>query len=103
MARIDVAFARYQVLAYGMGDPGDDFLTTLLAQRYGIVFRRVAGCVVSSAIVNYVTAYNRFSDEAIEQKFGREAVDSARRDAYSLAWARRIREIKESRLTDHRP
>jgi len=45
--------------------------SNLLHQRYGVEFQAVAGCIVSKALVDYVTAYNEVSMAAVNNKFGR--------------------------------
>ena len=95
MARIDVARGRYRIFDYGLGaETGDEALTTLLQQRYGIVYRRVGACHVSEPVAAYVSAYDKISNAAIERKFGQGVVRSTVLDAVAFDRARRALKIR---------
>jgi hypothetical protein len=81
-ARYDVSRGHYEVLGYGLPVAWRPEYALLLQERYGVKFRPVAGCIVSTALVAYVDAYNRVSIEAVNRKFGhdvfKECSDEAR-------------------------
>jgi hypothetical protein len=73
----------YEVLGYGLPVPWRPEYARLLQERYGIKFRTVALCIVSTTLVAYVDSYNRVSTEAVNRKFGhdvfKECSEGARR------------------------
>ena len=72
VARYDVSHGHYEVQGYGRPAPWRSVYVRLLHERYGVKFRTVAGCIVSTALVNYVNGYNRASTAAINQRFGHD-------------------------------
>ncbi len=83
-ARIDVAREDYVLLVFGLPVPWRGEGARILQQRYGIRMKAVAGCVVSSSLVNYVDAYDSYVVSAANKKFGRdvfkESLDEAERN-----------------------
>jgi len=71
-ARIDVAYGRYQELAYGLPIPEAGEYARLLKERYGIESRRIAACTPTSSQIDYAQAYDEISMEAAKRKFGRD-------------------------------
>jgi hypothetical protein len=79
-ARYDVYRGHYEVLGYGLPVPWRPEYARLLQQRYGVSFRPVAGCIVSTALVAYVDSYNSVSTEAVNHKFGHEVFKECSED-----------------------
>ena len=82
VARYDISRGHYEVQGYGLPVPWRPQYVRLLQERYGIKFRTVALCIVSTALVAYVDSYNRVSTAAVNRKFGhdvfKECSDEAR-------------------------
>lgn len=83
VARYDISRGHYEVLGYGLPVPWRPEYARLLQERYGVKFRAVAGCIVSTGLVTYVDSYDRASAEAVNRKFGhdvfKECSDEARK------------------------
>jgi hypothetical protein len=82
VARYDISRGHYEVQGYGLPVPWRSEYARLLQERYGVKFRPVALCIVSTALVAYVDSYNRVSAAAVNRKFGhdvfKECSDEAR-------------------------
>lgn len=82
VARYDISRGHYEVQGYGLPVPWRPQYARLLQERYGVKFRTVALCIVSTALVAYVDSYNRVSTAAVNRKFGhdvfKECSDEAR-------------------------
>src|SRR5215467_10029043 len=70
MARYDLAWGHYKILAYGLPPPYSNEYARLLHERYGIEYEQSALCIVSPALVNYVDSYDSVSSAAAQRKFG---------------------------------
>jgi hypothetical protein len=81
VARYDISRGNYEVLGYGLPVAWRPEYARLLAQRYGVRFHSVAGCVVSPGLVAYVDAYDKASASAINQKFGHDIFEECSREA----------------------
>jgi hypothetical protein len=84
VARYDISHGYYEVLGYGLPVAWRPEYARLLQERYGVKFRPVAGCIVSTGLVAYVEGYNRVSAESVNRKFGhdvfKECSDEARKE-----------------------
>ncbi|HKV91594.1 MAG TPA: hypothetical protein VJW20_03485 [Candidatus Angelobacter sp.] len=81
LARFDLSQGRYQLLAYGSTPPEREEYARLLKQRYGIEVEKVADCLVSQPLVDYVDAYNSITVPAAQAKFGPHIFDQTWEDA----------------------
>jgi len=83
VARYDISRGHHDVLGYGLPVAWRPEYARLLQERYGVKFRPVAGCIVSTGLVAYVDSYNRVSTAAVNRKLGhdvfKECSDEARR------------------------
>jgi hypothetical protein len=83
VARYDISHGHYEVLGYGLPVAWRPEYARLLQERYGVKFRPVAGCIVSTDLVAYVASYNKLSAESVNRKFGhdifKECSDEARK------------------------
>ena len=80
-ARFDIARGHYEVLGYGLPAPWRAEYVRLLRERYGINFRSVALCIVSTTLVAYVEGYNGESTAAANRKFGHDVFEECVEDA----------------------
>ena len=69
-ARMDVRRGHYVVLAYGLPPLGAPEYARILNEQYGIEFRWVGFCTVSSTVRSYADAYDDRSGAAAKRKFG---------------------------------
>jgi hypothetical protein len=81
VARYDISCGHYEVQGYGLPVPWRSEYVRLLDGRYGVKFRIVAGCIVSTGLANYVDSYNRVSTAAINQKFGHDVFKECSEEA----------------------
>jgi hypothetical protein len=82
LARYDISRGHYEVLGYGLPAAWRPEYARLLQERYGVKFRSVAGCIVSTGLVAYVDSYNRVSTEAVNRKFGHDVFDECSDEAH---------------------
>jgi len=80
-ARLDIAIGRPQILTYGIVTPTHNEYARLLKDRYGIKTRAVAGCIVSSSLVTYVSSYNEETRTAELNRFGHDIFTETREQA----------------------
>lgn len=81
VARYDISRGHYEVLGYGLPVAWRPEYARLLQERYGIKFRAVAGCIVSTGLVAYVDSYDRVSAEAVNRKFGHDVFKECSEEA----------------------
>lgn len=86
-ATLDTTFGRYQVLRYGLPMPWHNEYRELMRKRYGVDVRAIAGCVVFGALVDYASAYNSVSTDAIKRKYGQDIMERTAREVGS-SWRR---------------
>jgi hypothetical protein len=72
VARYDISRGHYEVQGFGLPVPWRPEYARLLQERYGIEFRTVALCIVSTELVAYVESYNGVSTAAANRKFGHD-------------------------------
>ena len=80
-ARKDVGENKLVIETFGLPPPSDDYYATLLAERYHIQVRRVAGCVADDKIVGHVKGYNEVSKAEIERRFGSDILKETQAEA----------------------
>lgn len=85
VARYDISRGHYEVQGYGLPVPWRPEYARLLQERYGVKFRTVALCIVSTTLVAYVDSYNRVSTEAANRKFGHDVFKECSEEA-SKKW-----------------
>jgi hypothetical protein len=71
-ASFDHARGRYEILTFGKPGSEREECRRLLADRYGVKLRAVAGCVVSFELVQYVEGYNSASRHLLKERHGRD-------------------------------
>jgi len=81
VARYDISRGHYEVQGYGLPVPWRPEYARLLQERYGVNFRTVALCIVSTTLVSYVDSYNKVSAEAVNRKFGHDVFKECSDDA----------------------
>jgi hypothetical protein len=87
-ANRDLANGRFLILGYGLPPRGVIEYRQILAERYGVEYQQVAACIVSPTLVSYADAYDRVSEQAIQQKFGQ--------DIFKRSWAEANRRFQEN-------
>jgi len=84
ITRYDISRGHYEVQGYGLPVPWRPEYSRLLHERYGIEFRTVALCIVSTELVAYADSYNGMSTAAANRKFGhdvfKECAEEARKN-----------------------
>lgn len=84
MAWWDGLRGRDVIKVYGMiGGPARQEYERLLGARYGVEFDRVAGCVVTTELVEYADGYNRVSMPQIRAKWGKDVFTACSIDAHA--------------------
>jgi hypothetical protein len=81
VAHYDISRGHYEVLGYGLPVPWRPEYARLLHERYGVKFRTVALCIVSTTLVAYVDSYNRVSAEAVNRRFGHDVFKECSEEA----------------------
>jgi hypothetical protein len=81
VARYDISRGHNEVLGYGLPVPWRPEYARLLHERYGVKFRTVALCIVSTTLVAYVDSYNRVSAEAVKRRFGHDVFKECSEEA----------------------
>jgi hypothetical protein len=75
---------RNNVLAierFGLPAVWDPEYSAILQEKYHIVVRPVAGCVVNADIIGHARGYNEVSRAEIERRFGADVFEKARKEA----------------------
>jgi hypothetical protein len=72
-AKKDIAQQRYRFFTYGLMAGSHRGVADILQKDYGIKYEMAAGCIVSSALVERVRAYNECMEKAIRKKFGKSS------------------------------
>src|SRR5687767_9732529 len=90
-AWFDGARGHYEIQIYGALPPpwGAEYWR-ILETRYGVTVNRVAGCVVTEQLANYVEGYNAVSRQRIETHFGKDVFAECAESAENVrkAWKR---------------
>lgn len=81
VAHYDISRRHYEVQGYGLPVPWRPEYARLLHERYGVNFRTVALCIVSTTLVAYVDSYNKVSTEAVNRKFGHDVFKECSEEA----------------------
>src|SRR4051812_46541036 len=68
MAHIDHSRGHSEVKVYGSLFPAEETAARLLKDKYGVVWERVAGCVVTEQLVRYADGYNSVSRRLLFKK-----------------------------------
>ena len=76
-AKCDLKQGRLTVKLTGMGFQAEDPYREILRKDYGIELERVASCLVNAELVDYVEGYNAVMVEAVEERFGAEALEKS--------------------------
>ena len=80
-AERDIRANRLAIEVFGMPGPWFTDYAKLLAKKYDIELRTVAGCVVDSKIVGHARGYNEVSEAEITRRFGPDVLENARAEA----------------------
>ena len=78
---------RANVLAlerFGLPAAWDGEYSRILQEKYRILVRPVAGCVVNADIIGHAKGYNEVSRPEIERRFGADVFEKARKEAAKL-------------------
>ena len=79
-ARRDIGKGIYKELIYGLPGPWNQNYALLLKNRYNVELRRVAGCIVTKRLTEYVRGYDEVG-EAAGRRYGRDIFDETYREA----------------------
>jgi hypothetical protein len=71
-AKVDLALGNYRLLAVGLPAPWSAEYARLLKSKYGVQYRQVALCIVSTSEVEYVRAYDAVSASAANARHNRD-------------------------------
>lgn len=77
----DISREHCEVRGYGPSAPWRPEYSRLLHERYGIEFRTVALCVVSTGLLAYVDSCNGVSIAAANRKFGHDVFKECSEEA----------------------
>lgn len=80
-ARADIREGRLVVKTYGLPASSRNTYAEILKAKYGVELRAVAGCVVTSELLQNVKGYNEISKTEIELRHGKGVLEKARTDA----------------------
>lgn len=94
-AKRDLAKGTLAQETYGLPTIYQGEYFKLLAEKYPIEMRPVAGCLVDDKIVGHAAGYNEIMDREIEHRFGTNILDKAFADAK--------KHYKEQLEKDHPP
>jgi hypothetical protein len=71
-ADADVRQGRLEIQTMGRPPEWMDLYKDAMLERYGIVARFVAGCILTPSVIARMEAYNEVSKRAILERFGRQ-------------------------------
>jgi hypothetical protein len=94
-AQSDSRSGKYEIRAYGLLAVPMEY-DKLLMDRYGIKFRRM-GCVVSYYELGYTGSYWKVMNKDLRNKYGRDVLDEAYRDAKELRYRRAVEQHQQGR------
>jgi hypothetical protein len=95
----DIRQGRYEVLGYGLPTPWRPEYARCLRERYNIIFRPVAGCVVSESLVSYVDGYDSVVDDAVRRKYGRDVFRECADDA-ATRWKGQRESLRNAKVNE---
>ena len=80
-AEADITAGVLQLKRYGWPSPWQQTHAALLRDRLGVSLDHVAGCAVTAALIDDVTAYNRRMEIEIASRFGEGALEQVEAEA----------------------
>lgn len=83
-AEEDFAHGRPRILTYGLPAPWTQEYGEILQRDYGVELGTVAGCVVSTPLIDYVDAYNETIGGYLTSVHGSDLFDRAHKAAQAL-------------------
>jgi hypothetical protein len=87
MAHYDISRGHYRILSYGLQPPGFREYRQLVRERYNVDVVPL-GCVVTNGA--YVRAYDRVVGDAVNRKFGSDALCKSWFDAIKIMQERQM-------------
>jgi hypothetical protein len=99
IAQYDTSKGHFELQYYGIYRGWDERCAELLKERYGVIHRPVAGCVVSHWTSGYVGGYDGVVFGKLEKKYGKNVL----RECDAQAYAEFQKEISQDKNRPNQP
>ncbi|MBL9188761.1 MAG: hypothetical protein JNK23_14860 [Opitutaceae bacterium] len=83
-ASLDLRAGKVVLLGYGLPYPWNSELKEIWKREFDVESRDLAGCLVTEALVEYVSSYNRIMHAHIIERFGSGTPEAVYRKARTL-------------------